>query len=240
MKFLVNGSVVKAVFAFSVFSATANAAVIDQRSGDITVLKVFNTGRAIGAQGIQLDLSQCQTLGNEAGYLRLDCTSVAEQEIANAYPEIASPFAKSVVVYASHNRDGSVTSSFYCRILEIQTLSRRDAFMNADSVGFYFDGGIKHVSRDKMNKIGEATRKNGETADVHRFLGTAFCWQGSMSSSSNASYAFKPFMQFGSYGGDTFRVWDSVDSNYVVGRVGGYSGPWVEGFDRTAELTRVP
>ncbi len=65
----------------------------------------------------------------------------------------------------------------------------------------FFLGGSTFESRSLLKialvvEVGKATLKDGTPAVIHRFQFPAICWRGSMSSSSQASYKFRPYIQF--------------------------------------------
>jgi hypothetical protein len=228
------------VATFSMNFMTANAGIIDQRSLDITVLKAFNTGNPIGFDDGAINGNDCQALENHPDYRRVDCTKAVENMIATKFPQIAGPLISYEAPYA-YLQDGNwVLNQYRCRALEIQTLSRPEAFANASAIGFYYSRGLGPISIpvDRVVKIGEVVRKDGSIGFIHRFQAAAFCWQGSMSSSGNASYTFRPFMEFQGTDGNTYRNWDAVESDYLVGRSGYGYGVYVPSFDRSGELLK--
>src|SRR5690349_15201110 len=96
---------------------------------------------------------------------------------------------------------------FFCRLLRVVTVSKKSAVANSEGIGFYYQGfgggnGFRVTPRTSqgttrgLKKIGEATLKSGEPAELHEFVGLSGCWMGSSSSSYSARYDFKPFMQF--------------------------------------------
>jgi hypothetical protein len=105
----------------------------------------------------------------------------------------------------------------------------------ASRVGFYKDREINTVIKTDLLKIAEVTMKDGSIGEVHKFIGTAFCWQGTASSSTQATYSFKPFVEFNGQNGEVFRNWDTSTENYNLGRV---NGNWVKSFDRSSELLK--
>jgi hypothetical protein len=233
---------VKFVLAFSVVGVLAGeafAAVVDQPSNDITVLKAFDTGYLIDG----LNPNECQVLKEDRGTVTLDCTSVVENVIVSRYPNIVGPLARSVELLGSRNSStGEIQiSSYYCRSLEIQTVIRNAALASVQGIGFSFNGTLHTVPAQKLQPVLSVRLKDGAEATVHRFQAPAFCWQGSMTSSSNASYTFKPFAQYVGLDGNTYRNWDVVPSDYKLGRIWPYDGrgqvgPWVSSFDRSREL----
>jgi hypothetical protein len=222
----------------------AQAATIDQESGDTTVLKSFNTGVSIGSGGgaQSIDLNVCDKLEGGETYAYFECTRAIESAIAASHPEIVGPVLGRNVVAAerSSSNDAWRVNQYFCRLLEIQTVTRNAALQNAEGIGFSYEGAFSFIPLEKLVAIGTATLRNGETATLHRFQAPAFCWRGSATSSSRATYDFKPFLQFKAANGDVFRNWDSVPQNYAVGRVGfngtTSNGSWIEGFDRSAEV----
>jgi hypothetical protein len=192
------------------------ADTIDQDSPDVTVLKAEAIDEV---RPTHFDASKC----TDPGSFDMDCTAEIEGRIgAPALHEVRAPA-------------GEVFSSFFCRLLEVTTVSKNGAVAGADGIGFYYRGngieGFRFVPRSKLKKIGEVTLKNGEAATLHQFIGLANCWQGTISSSFAARYRFKPFMQFTA--GDTghvYRNWDEAD-DYVISASH-------DRFDRSAELLR--
>jgi hypothetical protein len=130
---------------------------------------------------------------------------------------------------------------FFCRLLRVVTVSKKSAIENSEGIGFYYKGfggrdGFRLTPRvDEgatrgLKKIGDATLKNGEAAELHEFVGLSGCWFGSSSSSYSARYDFKPFMQFANGDGNHTRNWDN-HSNYELTVTNNR-------FDRSGELLR--
>ena len=141
------------------------------------------------------------------------------------------------VIYVESEGDGSNGGQPYqkyyaehmnCHVLEITTASRSDALPYATGIGFYFDGHFAFKPVANLLPWGYETLKNGDSATLHRFGAVAVCWAGSMSSSANRVYEFKPFMRFEAES-KCYMNWDSVDGNYRV-------SAQVKEFDRSAEV----
>jgi hypothetical protein len=228
----------------AVSASYAQAATIDQESGDTTVLKAFNTRVAIGVgSGAQpIDVNQCEKLEDSETYANFDCSRAIESMIAASHPDIVGPVIGRIIVRAERPSADYAwqVNQYFCRLLEIQTVTRNVALQSAEGIGFSYNGSPSFSALEKLVAIGTVTLRNGETATLHRFQAPAFCWRGSVTSSSRATYDFKPFLQFTAVNGDVFRNWDSVPQNYAVGRVGftgtTSNGSWIEGFDRSAEV----
>lgn len=237
-------TIIKILALMAVSTASAHAATIDQESGDTTVLKAFNTGVAIGvgSGALPIDLSLCYKVEGSETYGYFECARAMEKAIAASHPEIVGPIIGRSIVAAerSSNDQEWQVNQYFCRLLEIQTVTRNAALQSAEGIGFSYDGSISFSALDRLVAIGTATLRNGESATIHRFQAPAFCWRGSATSSSRATYDFKPFLQFKAVNGDVFRNWDAVPQNYAVGRVGfngtTSNGSWIEGFDRSAEV----
>jgi hypothetical protein len=53
------------------------------------------------------------------------------------------------------------TNQFFCRVLEIQTITRSAALGASNGIGFYFNGQLVSFARERLVKIGEALLKSG-------------------------------------------------------------------------------
>jgi hypothetical protein len=201
---------------FGLNFSIAKAEIVNQPSPDITVLKADANQAVNGYGGLGYALERC--ISDDA--FTKDCTD--QHEFIFQTPALHSI---------------RVSSSYYsCRLLDVVTATRKDAFLTAGEIGFYYSSGIgsgiRIVPKNKMVLIGEVQLKNGETALLHRFTGLANCWQGTASSSWRARYTFKPFLGFqDSSGSKIYRNWDSVAENYLI-------SPYVQSFDRSQELLK--
>jgi hypothetical protein len=190
-------------------------AVVDQASPDVTVLwaQALDPIGGYGEPGF--DATECTPVDS----FSMDCTARFEERFGR-------PALHPIVVSSSQ-------SQFFCRVLEVETLSRSAALAASDGIGFYYRGygqsGLRFVPRDRLVSAGQSTLANGEAAERHAFIGLANCWLGSASSSSRATYELKPFMQFtAGDSGIRYRNWDEAN-NYVL-------STRVDRFDRSGEL----
>jgi hypothetical protein len=233
-------SFVKVSFAASllVSSAFAQSQIVNQVSSDITILKAFNTNVPLGSYGNELNFQNCEVSNQNGNFADLDCTNEIKNIVANKAPNVVAPLIETLKfgsAFLNSNTQTYEVSQYFCKVLEIHTISKKGIADNSTGIGFFKDGQFVKVPKSELVKIGEATLKDGNIGEIHKFIGTGFCWRGSASSSSNASYSFKPFVEFAGDNNVAYRNWDVAQNNYIVGRV---NGNWVESFDRTQELTK--
>jgi hypothetical protein len=181
--------------------STDDADLIDQPSGDTTVLKV-RIGEAINGYGeADFDRPHCAALLASG---RVDCTEQMEQRFG-------APVLHQIDLPADSNQ-------FFCRVLHVTTLTKKAAADVSTGIGFYYKGYTgqgRFIPKAKLKKVGDVTRKDGSAGELHEFLALASCWLGSGSSSSFARYDFKPYIQFEA-SGQTYRNWDEVGANHTV------------------------
>jgi hypothetical protein len=234
-----------------------DCSVVHQTGKDITVLEAHLVGRFVPSTvtvpgDFNVDCSRCQVLESEPSN-SYDCQfyDICETQTLDCTAELESltglDFITEAVFYnvfhtvvtydddAPTNDAGQTVEKWYsegfnCWVLQITTASRSAALEHADGIGFYYDGDFGYMPRNQLFPSGFATFKNGDEATLHEFGEVAVCWSGSMSSSMNAVYQFKPFMKFVS--GDTcYLKWDYVPENYRISSS-------IESFDRSAEILR--
>lgn len=187
----------------------------NQSSSDVTVLSAEAIDVIGGNGSPPFDTSGCDARPDGA----FDCTAKLEGHIG-------APALQELVLRSSSS------SSFFCRVLRVTTVSRSAALANADGIGFFYSGygtSTRFVPRAALKKLQDITLRDGSAAELHEFAGVANCWLGSSSSSMFASYEFKPFMRFTTPSGDEYFNWDQVERNYRV-------SPMSTSFDRRAEL----
>lgn len=206
-------------------SATSTAALeADQLGQDVTVLQAW-IGKTIGRRydngyqlgDIAIDPSRCSGR---------DCTgpvsSILESSLLGRF-------------------EYDFNSSGQCETIEIRTVTRTSVLdaPTFQGLGFYLSGNerLVLVSKDALNfaAVGQVTLKDGSPAVVHRFVTKGLCFGlgGNGGSLYRRSYELKPFARFET-NGDTYRVWDSVPTNYLLGRRD--QGAWVQSFDRQNEV----
>lgn len=209
---------------------------VDSRGTDVTVLRSFRTNLVVGTTrtsgaSVALDLDACPLVRDEGSHELIDCGEELSRSLAKVAGHMNYPLAKRPVVFAEKGRDGRGRySSYYCTLQEIQTVTPESALEGLAGIGFWFDGAEVFVRKEHLATVDQVRLADGRPARVHAFLAPIYCWQGSATSSSRATYAFKPFAQFDGADSRVHRVWDLADGNYVLS----YSG--VNGFDRRGEL----
>lgn len=225
--FAVSGCAATASEEASSSSSSADELVANQPGQDVTVLQAW-IGQTVGrryANGYQLgdlalDLSRCS--GE-------DCGGAAQSVLAS---ELVGGFRY------------SADYSGQCETIEIRTVIR-DSALDAPTfkgIGLYVSSLGEPVLVDKSRLAGRAdsgrvTLADGSPGHVHRFVVKGMCFGlgGNGGSLYRRSYDLKPFAQFDVPETDTsYRVWDSVDQNYFLGRKA--DGSWVPSFDRQNEL----
>ncbi len=192
-----------------------DSVVVDQRSDDLSVLRA-NATDAIGGDGAP-------------GFREAECTPINDWSM-----DCTSAFEARYGVPALHRISvPRLSGHFYCRVLYVETATKQGALDVSDGIGFFYRGygsEGRFVPRDRLVQVGTATRLDGAPMAVHRFAGFANCWNGSASSSSLATYTFKPFVQFDSHDGTLYRNWDAA-TDYVI-------KPSFPSFDRASDVTR--
>jgi hypothetical protein len=183
--------------------------LVNKPASDVTVLSASTSGPVNGVQR-----AECTALPSG----QFNCTQAYERRLG--LPMIHE--------WISWNPE-----SVQCSTLKVRTVSPAAAINQASAtgIGFHYDG-INNLSRfipkSKLVEVGSVTLRSGQAAKVHEFVGFTTCWLGSGSSSANAKYTFKPYMQFEA-NGETFRNWDIVPNDYVIRSS-------IQGFDRSNEL----
>lgn len=208
-------------------AASADELTTDKAGQDVTVLQAW-IGQTVGRRyengyqlgDLALSLDRCH--GD-------DCTAAAQSLLGS---QLVGPFRYS----ADH--------SGQCETVEIRTVIREAAFEapSFKGIGLYVSslGEPVLVSKERLAgraDSGRVTLADGSPARVHRFVvkGTCFGLGGNGGSLYRRGYDLKPFAQFDVAETDTsYRVWDSVEGNYRLGRKA--DGSWVQSFDRQGEL----
>jgi hypothetical protein len=147
----------------------------------------------------------------------------------------------------SHGR--TMTHTGACEIVELRAVVPNDvvAQPSFEGIGFYWSG----YSRGTMTftpksdlhvvSAGDVALVDGRAAKVYRFIAQGFCYGlgGSGDSIAHRYYNFKPYAQYKGSDGNTYKVWDDVEKDYLLGLAPGAStgsAPFVKDFDRAAEL----
>lgn len=197
--------------------------IVDQNRSDVTVLKAEALTPIGGQGGLEPDLSQCVALDPDD---LVDCTAHFEELFG-------APAMHQMILSRLHEQE------FFCRLLDVQTVSREGAVADSEGIGFYYKGWkpfetepFRFVGAQDLEEVGSATLKDGSPAKLHRFIGLANCWLGSATSSSRGTYRFKPWMEFAGEDGMNYRNWDEADDYLIMTQI--------SGFDRSAELLRTP
>jgi hypothetical protein len=207
-------------------------AVVDQAGADVTVLSaqigasITSSQAGPGVGGLQFDTAAC------AG---TDCTAPVLPLLALPGHATPSPALDAFVYGPQSGR---------CETLEIRSLTRLSARTAPTfaGLGFYFANRTVYtappttlIPAARLDEISHVTLRDGSAGVVHRFVAPGMCFgQGGNSSGIySRRYDFRPFARF-----DTptaqFRVWDTVSSNYVLGRAA--DGGFVTSFDRSGAL----
>jgi transcription elongation factor Elf1 len=230
--------------------------IVDQVASDITVLKAELIGDIKPSSSYmqatyKLDCSQCEVLTSQDVYnesydeykeMSIDCKN--ELEKMTDLPFVSDAVFERVyytaMTYPEDHYDVSVAGQtveeyfseyINCSILQITTASRADEYAVASGIGFYYYGQINFIPAEELVPAGEVTLKDGTPGILHHFGAIAVCWAGSMSSSTNNDYDFKPFLTF--VDGDTcYSNWDVVPDNYVISSS-------VNSFDRSSEVLQT-
>jgi len=184
--------------------------LVNKPSNDITVLGASTSG-PVG----NMQRSECSPLPSG----EFDCTKAYETRLG-------LPLLHEVVLRSPEE--------VQCSTLRVRTASRSDAIAQASAtgIGFHYDGYTgkgRFIPKSALVEIGFVSLRTGGGARVHEFAGFTTCWLGSGSSSANAKYKFKPYMQFEA-NGEVYRNWDIVANDYVISSN-------IPAFDRFNELS---
>ena len=206
--------------------------IVDSVGGDVTVLKAFLTNLSVGTTrsngaSIRLDVDKCAKLSSDGFEDVLNCNDEFRSILSAVAGQMNYPLARDITLRAETS---SRYSQYYCTLMEIQTVTPEAALPGIAGIGFSFGSGLKTIAGDALARVNTVTLKDGRSAAVHAFLAPVACWAGSVTSSSQRVYEFKPFALFNGLDGNAYRVWDAVTENYRVS----YSG--ARGFDRSSEL----
>ncbi len=178
-----------ALLSVSLSSLTAVDRIIDQASDDITVL----SARAL----IPLNYY-------DGMYFNTFCTDCNENTSISNVQDIEKAFGG----FAFHAIDLNKNTA-YCRVLEIETLTKKRAFDNAEGLGFYASYSKGHyIKKSNLGMGRKVIMKDGQEGLVHKFIGLANCWEGTIMSSENAIYSFNPFLRFTGRDGTIYNNWD--------------------------------
>ncbi|MCA2960550.1 MAG: hypothetical protein IOD12_09870 [Silvanigrellales bacterium] len=206
--------------------------VVDSVGSDVSVLKAYLTGLNVGTTrtsgaSISLNVENCAKLGNDGLHEMVNCNAEFRTLMEGIAGHMNYPLAADVLLQVE---TASRFSSYYCSLMEIQTVTPQAALPGLSGIGFSFQGTLKTTPGHELSQVNTVKLKDGRSAAVHAFLAPVGCWAGSVTSSSRRVYEFKPFALFNGMDGNAYRVWDAAQQNYGVS-LGG-----VRGFDRSAEL----
>lgn len=203
-------------------SSTGTDDLVHQTSADVTVLKVATTPRQI-----HITNATAVTTGeapSDPAFAVSACTPRPNGELDCTAPfeaAFGAPALHPILVSASKTR---------CQVVTIQTVSKAAAAAASDGIGAYYGYGAgprsseKVVPAARLQKVADATLKNGDKAVVHTFVALGACDVGGRWGAAT----FKPYMQFTS--NEVYKNWDAHE-NYAVSYNTG-------SFDRTSELLK--
>jgi hypothetical protein len=215
---------------------TSAATTSDQRSGDVTVLQAW----------IGQTISQGYAGGYKPGDFTLDINRCHGGDCSGAVSSLVDSYLIGSFEYEA-NRSG------LCELVELRTVIRKSAFdaPSFTGIGFFLAGRADPVFVSKANLEREAgagtvTLKDGQPGLVHRLVyqGTCFGLGGNGGSLYRRNYTFRPYAAYAGADGVTYRNWDEVPTDYLLGRATdrmGFvdsRGAWVQSFDRQADVLR--
>ncbi len=207
--------------------SSSEALTVDKVGTDVTVLQAW-IGVTVGVANpngyrsgdVQIDPSNCR--GTECSG---EAEAVLESLLVGGYR------------YAPN-------STGLCETVEVRTVTTKAAFdaLSFRGLGFHYQEGrfaksffVAKTVLEMEAGSGSVTLADGTAALVHRFVfqGACFGMGGNGSSLYERHYSLKPYARFDD-GADSFRVWDSVPTDYALGRSPNRS--WVASFDRQSEV----
>lgn len=211
-----------------------SVSIVHQERDDITAIRAYPTDAVLHPSV----LNECLEIESlDGNRVRMDCTEATEALIAMRFPDAPGRLAHRLVIIAHSNDDGTYSpgsSGLPCRLTGLETASRAGALPFMDQIGFYFSGETRvarHFSSTDLDVVHTAMGRDNEARVVHRFYAALPCWAGTASSSHNATYQFKPYMDFVGNDGKVYRNWDAVAENYLL-----TGGAGATAFDRSGEV----
>lgn len=193
------------------------AAVVDQTSNDITVIRSYDNNESLGATytsiaSKKIFLDNCSVDKDDNGVKQLDCTDLAEKAIK-------IPFAKAYKIRDVRMADGRLYSnSDYCKIQTIEVAARQDSLNNATGIGFSVDGEIRVLDLKTLQRSGTVVSSGGTVYNIYKVAAPVLCttsgWSGG-SAGNNQTSSFKPFVLHKDANNE-YRVWDSFSGNYII------------------------
>ncbi|MEI8346020.1 MAG: hypothetical protein WCG27_01030 [Pseudomonadota bacterium] len=217
---------------------------IDRRVGDATIPYFSASGAAL------IHLEKCNLLRQtDKGVMNVyECSKELQEGALLPGSTQQSPLVAPFLVNAHINDNGTLYApGLNCSLVEVRTMTKT-AVLNAPTfkgIGFGGNEGLSFTPSKDLHQVGKVQLKHsGEEAIVHRFIGVARCWMGSISSSQKWRFEFKPYVLFETENNGKkvqYRNWEAIHSNHVLGGADESNSYYqTTTFDRQQDLIRLP